>query len=332
MKPNAIQTNPVAAGDSAAFSVKSMLRRGAFLRQAGALTGCIGLFIIFSVLSSSFYQPANLIDVMLQSSINAIIAVGMTLVIMTRGIDLSVGSIVGLSSMVASDMLSHGLLIGVAAGLVTGLVCGAINGLLIAKLKLPDFIVTLGTLSVFRGGALIYTNGQPIYGLPQDFRNVFAGAILGVPAPVLFALLIAVAAFLFIRLTALGEQVIAIGGNEEAARLSGISIQRGKILVYTVSGFLSSIAGFILIARIGAAEPIGGNGFELQAIGAAVIGGASLFGGVGNPLGSIIGALTLGGLQDGLTLMNVPSFWQYVASGVVVILAVYADQLTRKRR
>lgn len=185
---------------------------------------------------------------------------------------------------------------------------------------------------MFRGGALIYTNGQPIYGLPQSFRAIFAGTLLGVPTPVILALIIAVAAFLFIRLTALGEQVIAIGGNEEAARLSGISIQRGKILVYTVSGFLSSIAGFILIGRIGAAEPIGGNGFELQAIGAAVIGGASLFGGVGNPLGSIIGALTLGGLQDGLTLMNVPSFWQYVASGVVVILAVYADQLTRKRR
>jgi ribose transport system permease protein len=332
MKPDAIKTKGAPAGSGLGLSFQAMRKRGGFIRQAGALTGCVGLFLIFSVLSASFYQPANLIDVMLQSSINAIIAVGMTLVIMTRGIDLSVGSIVGLSSMVASDMLSHGLLIGVAAGLLTGLVCGAINGLLIAKLKLPDFIVTLGTLSVFRGGALIYTNGQPIYGLPQSFRDVFAGKLLGVPTPVIFALLIAGAAFLFIRLTALGEQVIAIGGNEEAARLSGISIQRGKILVYTVSGFLSAIAGFILIGRIGAAEPIGGNGFELQAIGAAVIGGASLFGGVGNPLGSIIGALTLGGLQDGLTLMNVPSFWQYVASGVVVILAVYADQLTRKTR
>jgi ribose transport system permease protein len=332
MKPPAITTNAVTPSGSFGLTTAAMRRHGGFFRQAGALTGCVGLFVVFSILSRSFYQPANLIDVMLQSSINAIIAVGMTLVIMTRGIDLSVGSIVGLSSMVASDMLSHGLLIGIAAGLITGLVCGAVNGLLIAKLRLPDFIVTLGTLSVFRGGALIYTNGQPIYGLPQSFRDVFAGSLVGIPTPVILALLIAVAAFLFIRLTALGEQVIAIGGNEEAARLSGISIQRGKILVYTVSGFLASIAGFILIGRIGAAEPIGGNGFELQAIGAAVIGGASLFGGIGNPLGSIIGALTLGGLQDGLTLMNVPSFWQYVASGVVVILAVYADQLTRKRR
>ena len=213
-----------------------------------------------------------------------------------------------------------------------GVICGLVNGALIAKLKLPDFIVTLGTLSVFRGAALIYTNGQPIYGLPEGFRTAFGGQLLGVPTPVIMAIVVAGLAFFLVRFTALGEQIVAVGGNEEAARLSGINIDRVKIVVYTLSGLLSSLAGFVLIARIGAAEPIGGNGFELQAIGAAVIGGASLFGGVGNPLGSLIGALTLGGLQNGLTLMNVPSFWQYVASGVVVILAVYADRLARPRR
>jgi len=143
---------------------------------------------------------------------------------------------------------------------------------------------------------------------------------------------IAVAGFGLIRYTALGEQIVAVGGNEEAARLSGIAVDRVKITVYAISGVLSALAGFVLIARIGAAEPIGGNGFELQAIGSAVIGGASLFGGIGNPLGSLIGAVTLGSLQNGLTLMNVPSFWQYVASGVVVILAVYLDRLARPRR
>src|SRR5271165_1846804 len=301
-------------------------------RQASVLIGCVALFAIFSVLTSSFYQPSNLIDIMLQSAINAIIAVGMTLVIITRGIDLSVGSIVGLSSMIASDLMSQNMVLGIVAGLVVGLVCGLVNGLVIAKLKLPDFIVTLGTLSVFRGAALIYTNGQPIYGLPEGFRAAFGGQLLGVPTPVLLAILVAALAFFLVRYTALGEQIIAVGGNEEAARLSGINIDRVKIIVYTLSGLLSSLAGFVLIARIGAAEPIGGNGFELQAIGAAVIGGASLFGGVGNPLGSLIGALTLGGLQNGLTLMNVPSFWQYVASGLVVILAVYADRLARPRR
>ncbi len=254
---------------------------------------------------------------MLQSSINCVIAVGMTLVIIARGIDLSVGSIVGLSSMVASDLMSHNMALGIAAGVVVGLVCGLLNGVLIAKLKLPDFIVTLGTLSVYRGAALIYTNGQPIYGLPDGFRAVFGGQLLGIPTPVILAIVIAGLAFFLVRFMALGEQIVAVGGNEEAARLSGINIDRVKIVVYSLSGLLSSLAGFVLIARIGAAEPIGGNGFELQAIGAAVIGGASLFGGVGNPLGSLIGALTLGGLQNGLVLMNVPSFWQYVASGVV---------------
>lgn len=309
----------------------AMPRRGDVLRKASVAIGCVALFLVFSVLTSTFYQPSNLIDIMLQSSINAVIAVGMTLVIMTKGIDLSVGSIAGLSSMVAADMLSHGLLAGIGAGLLVGLVCGLLNGVLIARLKLPDFIVTLGTLSIFRGAALIYTDGQPIYGLSKEFRAIFAGRLFDIPTPVLLALAVAALAYLLVRYTALGEQIVAIGGNEEAARLSGINIERVKVTVYTISGALSSLAGLVLIARIGAAEPIGGNGFELQAIGSAVIGGASLFGGVGNPLGSLVGALTLGGLQNGLTLMNVPSFWQYVASGVVVILAVFADQWTRKR-
>ena len=327
MSQNAAKTQGLAP----AATKSAAINRDLF-RQASVLIGCVALFAIFSILTSSFYQPSNLIDIMLQSAINAIIAVGMTLVIITRGIDLSVGSIVGLSSMIASDFMSHNMVVGIVAGLVVGLVCGLLNGLVIAKLKLPDFIVTLGTLSVYRGAALIYTNGQPIYGLPETFRAVFGGQLLGVPTPVILAIVIAALAFFLVRYTALGEQIIAVGGNEEAARLSGINIDRVKIIVYTLSGLLSSLAGFVLIARIGAAEPIGGNGFELQAIGAAVIGGASLFGGIGNPLGSLIGALTLGGLQNGLTLMNVPSFWQYVASGVVVILAVYADRLARPRR
>ena len=325
MKPTLTATLPPRARRGDAL-------RGDAVRQASNLIGCLALFVVFSLLTSSFYQPANLVDILLQSAINAVIAVGMTLVIVTRGIDLSVGSIVGLSSMVTSDMLGHGLLAGVAAGLGVGLACGALNGLLIAKLRLPDFIVTLGTLSVFRGAALIYTNGQPIYGLPQDFRDLFAGQWLGLPAPVLLAVAVAALGFGLVRATALGEQIVAVGGNEEAARLSGIDVDRVKITVYALSGLLSALAGFVLIARIGAAEPIGGNGFELQAIGSAVIGGASLFGGIGNPLGSLIGAVTLGSLQNGLTLMNVPSFWQYVASGAVVILAVYLDRLARPRR
>ena len=308
------------------------VRNANWMRQGGVAIGCAALFAIFSVLTSNFYQPANLLDIMLQSSINAIIAVGMTLVVMTKGIDLSVGSVVGVSSMIAASLLENGLWLGVSAGLLAGLFCGLINGILIAKLKLPDFIVTLGTMSIYRGAALIYTNGQPIYSISDSFRSIFAGQLLGIPTPVLFAIAIAILAYLLVRFTSLGEHIVAVGGNEEAARLAGVDVEKVKISVYAISGVLASIAGFVLVARIGAAEPIGGNGFELQAIGAAVIGGASLFGGEGNPLGSLVGALTLGAMQNGLTLLNVPSFWQYVATGVVVILAVLADQLTRKRR
>jgi ribose transport system permease protein len=303
-----------------------------WIRSASVVAGVALLFIVFSVLTSSFYSPGNLLDILLQSSINAMIAVGMTLVVMARGIDLSVGSVVGLTSMITASLLPINPLLGIVAGIGLGIACGLINGVLIAKLKLPDFIVTLGMLSIYRGAALIYTDGKPIYGIDATFRAIFAGEVAGIPTPVIFALAIALVAFLVVRYTALGEQIIAVGGNEEAARLAGINIDRVKICVYAISGLLATFAGFVLIGRIGAAEPIGGTGFELQAIGAAVIGGASLFGGEGNPLGALVGALTLGAMQNGLTLLNVPSFWQLVATGVVVIVAVFADQVTRKRR
>ncbi len=169
-----IQSGAKTPSLTAFASTTPPLNRDLF-RKASVLIGCVALFAIFSVLASSFYQPSNLIDIMQQSSINAVIAVGMTLVIMARGIDLSVGSIVGLSSMVASDLMSHNIVLGIFAGLVVGVICGLVNGVLIAKLKLLDFIVTLGTLSVFRGAALIYTNGRPIYGLPEGFRAAFGG-------------------------------------------------------------------------------------------------------------------------------------------------------------
>src|SRR6202040_1175176 len=225
-----------------------------WVRRASVVVGVALLFIVFSVLTSSFYQPANLLDILLQTSINAMIAVGMTLVVMTRGIDLSVGSVVGLSSMIAAGLLQGNLLLGIMAGMLIGVVCGLVNGLLIAKLKLPDFIVTLGMLSIYRGAALIYTGGKPIYGIDPTFRAIFAGDVAGIPTPVLLALAIAFLAFLVVRYTALGEQIIAVGGNEEAARLSGINIDRVKICVYAISGLLASLAGFVLIGRVGAAE------------------------------------------------------------------------------
>lgn len=302
------------------------------LRSAGVAIGCFGIFIVFSALTPNFYAPSNLLEITLQSSINAILAVGMTLVVMCKGVDLSVGSIVGLSSMIAASTLPAGLPLAILAGLATGVGCGLLNGIVIAKLKMPDFIVTLGAMSIFRGIALIYSSGQPIYQIADDFRDIFSGAVAGIPTPVIIAVAFAVLAYLLVKFTTLGEHIIAVGGNEEAARLSGVAVDPVKIAVYAMSGFCSAVAGCVLISRIGAAEPIGGSGFELQAIGACVIGGASLFGGEGNPIGALVGALTLAALQNGLTLLNVQSFWQYVASGLVVILAVFADRVTRRRR
>src|SRR5260221_1413383 len=262
-----------------------------WVRRASVVVGVALLFIIFSVLTSSFYQPANLLDILLQSSINAMIAVGMTLVVMTRGIDLSVGSVVGLSSMIAASLLQGNLVLGIAAGMLIGVFCGLVNGFLIAKLKLPDFIVTLGMLSIYRGAALIYTDGKPIYGIDPLVRAIFAGEVAGIPTPVLLALAIAVLAFLLVRYTALGEQIIAVGGNEEAARLSGINIDRVKICVYAISGLLATLPGFVLFGRVGAAEPIGGTRLELQAIGAAVIGGVSRLFGEGRHARAAFGGL-----------------------------------------
>lgn len=189
--------------------------------------------------------------------------------------------------------------------------------------------MTLATLSAFRGAALVFTGGQPTYGLPQPVIATFAGNLGPVPTPVIIALIVALLAHVLLRFTATGEHIVAVGGNEEAARLSGVPIVWVKILVYSISAFLAAIAGLITAARVNAAEPIAGTGYELDAIAAAAIGGASLFGGRGSIPGTLIGALLLGGLRNGLTLLNVSSYWQLVATGVVLILAVLVDRVTR---
>ncbi len=318
---------------AAAPSTVSLRRIGAVerIRRLGILLGFAAVYIVFSLLDHEFLSVSNLTAVALQSSINAIIAIGMTLVIVTAGIDLSVGSIAGLASVVAATvMLTHGFVPGVVAGLAVGLVAGAVNGLLIARVGLAPFIVTLGTLTLFRGAALVYTSGQPIYSIPAGFRSFFAGSIGPIPTPVIIAIVVAVIFDFVLRRTSFGEHIIAIGGNEEAARLCGVAVGPVKALVYVIAGALAALGGFVLVARIGAAEPIGGTGYELDAIAATVIGGTSLFGGVGTIGGTIVGALILGGLRNGLTLLNVQSFWQQVASGIVIIIAVSIDKLIRR--
>ncbi|MGD0472605.1 MAG: ABC transporter permease [Candidatus Velthaea sp.] len=317
-----------AAGTAAALRRTQSIER---VRRLGIVFGFFVVYGVFALLNHQFMSVANLTAVALQSSINAIIAIGMTLVIISAGIDLSVGSIAGLASVVAATvMVTQGVGAGIAVGLAVGLAAGAINGVLIARLGLAPFIVTLGTLALFRGAALVFTNGQPIYGIPEPFRAIFAGSIGPIPTPVIIAIVCALIVDFTLRQTTFGEHILAIGGNEEAARLCGVAVGRVKALIYVIAGGLAALGGFVLVARIGAAEPIGGTGYELDAIAATVIGGTSLFGGVGTIGGTLIGALILGGLRNGLTLMNVQSFWQQVASGLVIILAVLIDKLVRR--
>lgn len=301
-------------------------------RQAGIAVGFVALLVVFSLLSPSFLSVSTLTNIALQSAITAIIGIGMTFVIITAGIDLSVGSTLALTGVVLADLMERGLPVpaALAVALALGMGLGAVNGALVVKARLAPFIVTLGTLSAYRGFALLYTGGRPIYGVPDSFRAAFGGTVLGLPAPVWIALVVAVVAHVALRHLRFGEYTLAVGGNREAARLAGVRVGWTTAATYMASGLLAALAAAVLVARVGAAEPIAGEGYELAAIAAAAMGGASLAGGRGSVVGTVLGALLIGTLQAGLTILNVQAFYQLVAVGVVTILAVLADRRERR--
>ena len=301
------------------------------VRDAGTLIGMIAIIVAFSLLTPYFLTGRNLVNVLKQSSINACIAVGMTMVIISGGIDLSVGSIAALAAVIGASLLKLGIAAPIAmlAMLGVGAAAGCANGVMIAGFGLQPFIVTLGTLSLFRALALIYTNGDPILGMPQDFRVLFTSQIGFVPVPVLVVAVIAAIAWVVLRNTPLGEYLLAVGGNEEAARVAGVPIGVTKISAYAMNGVVAAVASMILIAWLGAADPTLGNLWELQAIAAAAIGGASLMGGKGSIVGTVLGAVILGTVSDGLTLLNVQAFYQLLATGLIIIAAMLIDRATR---
>ncbi len=303
------------------------------LRDAGTLLGLVLIFVAFAALNDVFLTVPNLVNILQQSSINACIALGMTLVIISGGIDLSVGPTAALSAVIAASIMAAGLPvpIGIAAGLLVGMACGLFNGALIAYGGLQPFIVTLGGLSLFRALALIYTGGNPIFGIPTGFRDVLNASVLGVPGPVVIVAIIAVILWVLLNRSPLGEYILAVGGNEEAARIAGVPVARTKIVTYVTSGALASVAALILMGRLGAAEPTLGTLWELDAIAAAAIGGASLMGGKGSVVGTLLGAVILGALRNGLTLMNVQAFYQLLATGIIIIVAMLIDRATRGR-
>lgn len=308
-------------------------RLGGLLDASMSLIGLVLLGGILAALTPNFLTVDNLMNVLLQISINGIIAVGMTLVIVTAGIDLSVGSVVALSSVVAGMLMQSGAhpVVGVAAGLGIGTAAGLVNGLLVTQLRLSPFIATLGMMSIARGLAFVISDGSTIDSLPDEVMAFGMGTLGPIPYPVLVMACVAIAGWLVLSKTRLGRYSYAIGSNEEAVRLSGIPVGFYKAIVYTVMGLLSGLAGLVLMARVSSAQPAAGELMELDAIAAVVIGGASLMGGRGTVFGTLVGAAVMGVLRNGLVLLDVSAFWQQFVIGLVIVVAVALDQLRHRR-
>jgi ribose transport system permease protein len=302
-------------------------------RQFGTLIGLAVLCLILWILTPYFLTVSNLLNIAEQTSINAIVAVGMTFVILSGGIDLSVGSIVALSGVVLGTSLQsgHALPVALILAAAVGLACGLVNGALVAWGGLPPFIVTLGTMSIARGAALLYTEGRPVSGFEPGFRMLATGRVGFVPAPVIAMLVVYAIAHFVLTRTTFGRYVYAIGGNEEATRLSGVAVRFHKTMIYGVSGLMSAIAAIILTARLNSAQPIAGMMYELDAIAATVIGGTSLMGGEGSLGGTLVGALIMGVLRNGLNLLGVSSFLQQIVIGGVIVVAVLLDTILKRR-
>jgi ribose transport system permease protein len=303
-------------------------------RQLGTLAGLVTVIAVFWIFSPYFLTVSNLLNIAEQTSINAIIAVGMTFVIIAAGIDLSVGSIVALSGVVLATALQSAIPtpLAILLGLAVGTACGLTNGFLISYGRLPPFIATLGMMSVARGAALFYTEGRPVSGFSQEFRSLATGELAQIPVPVVFMIVIYALAYLVLNRTKLGRYTYAIGGNEEAASLSGINTKVTKTAIYALCGMLSGLAAVILTARLNSAQPIAGMMYELDAIAAVVIGGTSLMGGEGKISGTLIGAFIMGILRNGLNLLGISSFTQQIIIGSVIIVAVLVDMALRKDR
>jgi len=328
----------------------SSLTRSAKIERLGIYSAFALEMIIFALLSERFLTYANQINVLRQISINAIIAVGMTFVILTAGIDLSVGSIVALSGVILASILklpglsvSFLLVLAIIAGLLVGALAGAFNGWVIVTFRIPPFISTLAMMTIARGLAFLYTEGRPVWGLPRAFDYVGRGHFLKgllerlhpalgeiVPFPIVLMAVTFMAAHLALTRTTFGRHVYAVGGNEEATRLSGINTNRVKLWVYTLSGVTSGLSGLILASRLGSGQPNAGIMFELDAIAAVVVGGTSLMGGRGTIGGTLLGALIIGELNNGLNLVGVESYMQKVILGAVILLAVLLDRLRKE--
>jgi ribose transport system permease protein len=302
------------------------------LQQSGLLVFILIMVVVLTLLSDRFLTPANLINILRQASINGIISVGMMLVILTAGIDLSVGAILALSVVVTADLMHQGLPPFVAAvlGLGIGGFLGFVNGWLVSRIRVPPFIATLGMMSFARGLALAYTGGKPVTGLDEGFRYLGTGIVGRIPMPVIIAFLVFLSGYILLTKTRVGTYLYALGENQEAALFSGIATGFYTKFVFTASGVLAALSGMILIARLDSAQPVIGLGYEFDAIAAVVIGGTSLAGGEGRLSGTLLGVLIIAMLNNALNLINVSSFYEGIVKGMVIALALILHGLVRK--
>jgi ribose transport system permease protein len=306
---------------------------GNTLRRFAPLAGLLAMCAALAILSPHFLSVDNLLNVFRQSSVNALLALGQLAVIVTAGIDLSVGSILGFCCVLLALMVKAGApaWIAIPGALAAGAALGACNGLLLTRLRLPHpFIPTLGMMNVARGLALVISGGFPISELPPGVRFFGAGAVAGIPVPVLIVVFFCILFHLFLTRTTPGRDIFAIGGNTQAARLSGAPVNRRLDMVYALSGFMSAAGAIVLAGRMNSGFPLAGMGAELDSIAAVIIGGASFFGGVGTVFGTLTGALIMGVLRNGLNLLDVSAYWQTVIIGVVIVAAVWVDVLRQR--
>ncbi|AHF90489.1 sugar ABC transporter permease [Opitutaceae bacterium TAV5] len=326
--------SPSSASASASPGSKRRML-ASFLQQYGIIIAFFLLCIILTFTSEYFLTTKNILNVLRQTSINGILAMGMTLVVLTKGIDLSVGSVLALAGIVAAS-LSTGdnpqpALVAVSAGIGVGLACGLVNGLVVARLAVPPFVATLGMLSVARGLTYIYSDGMPIGNLSSPFLALGQERIFGVPVPVYIFALVFVCLWVLLNKTTFGRYIYAVGGNEKSARTAGIGTRKIIVSVYALAGLLAGLSGLVLTARTTAGLPQAGMSYELDAIAAVVIGGTSLNGGVGTVRGTLFGALIIGVINNGLDLMGVSSFYQQVVKGCIIVCAVLLDPARRTR-
>ena len=329
------ETEPV-QGSGISNQTLEWFKRLLRARETGIAVVVIAMITFLSLRTDTFFTASNLAVVARQISLSAIIAMGMTLVILTGGIDLSVGSVVAITSVIVGLVMvrmNMPIWLAIIAGIMVGVVVGLLNGIMIVRTKVPPFIITLGMMGLARGAALVITKGSSISGFPPSYLDIGQGFIFNlIPIPVVIAVVLAIIVHIILSRTSFGRRIYLLGSNEEAALLSGININSMKVAIFTICSALAAVEAVIETSRMATGQPASGSGYELAAIGAVIIGGASLLGGEGTILGTMLGAILLGLITNGLILMGISSYWQQVFSGIIIILAVALDTWRRSQK